>query len=279
MNNIVKKFPYNEDVIEILENKIFALLGSESIYYKYPNIFKDFFYPISEEKMDKLNNASLFIYLYVCLSDNFFDRKEIKKEYLNSFNLAHIFYDEGIKILSQLFKNDKTFWDVWNYRRSIFFSVNTYNNKIGFNLDDYILLSQNKSELGKIAIDSLYILNGQNNKKEYDNLLKAHDLFSMGFQLLDDIEDFSIDLKENNTTNYILNEMINNGIDINNYKLVQEDYLNLKNLIKSLNLSIIYFDKADNVLSNSKSYFSKIINMKKQKAILYLNEIQKINGR
>ena len=61
MNNIVKKFPYNEDVIEILENKIFALLGSESIYYKYPNIFKDFFYPIKtyqKLESDPINNIT-----------------------------------------------------------------------------------------------------------------------------------------------------------------------------------------------------------------------------
>ena len=279
MSNIVKKLPYDSEIIKLLEIKVCEILGKESIYYKYPVIFKDFFNKIDDEKIDKLNDSSLLIYLYVCLSDDFFDRKEIKKDYINSFNLAHIFYDEGIKILNILFKDDKTFWDIWNYRRSIFFSVNTFNNKIGFNLKEYILLAQNKSELGKLAIDSLFILSGLCNKNEYENLLSTHDLFSIGFQLLDDVEDFSVDLKENNTTNYILNEMIKDGIVINNYKEVQEEYLNLKYLIKTLNLSIFYFEKAENELIKSNSYFNRIIITKKKKAYLYLNEIQKINER
>ncbi len=279
MSNIVKKLPYDSEIIKLLEIKVCEILGKESIYYKYPVIFKDFFNKIDDEKIDKLNDSSLLIYLYVCLSDDFFDRKEIKKDYINSFNLAHIFYDEGIKILNILFKDDKTFWDIWNYRRSIFFSVNTFNNKIGFNLKEYILLAQNKSELGKLAIDSLFILSGLCNKNEYENLLSTHDLFSIGFQLLDDVEDFSVDLKENNTTNYILNEMIKDGIVINNYKEVQEEYLNLKYLIKTLNLSLFYFEKAENELIKSNSYFNRIIITKKKKAYLYLNEIQKINER
>jgi hypothetical protein len=101
--------------------------------------------------------------------------------------------------------------------------------------------------MGKVAIDSLDILSNCEYKTVYDKLIESHKLFSIGFQINDDIEDFIEDFK-------------NRDFNIAYYTFSRKTF-DLFNNINDAN-KLFYIDgTAGELYNHAISYFKKALNI------------------
>jgi squalene-hopene/tetraprenyl-beta-curcumene cyclase len=248
--NYVKQLPFNQSIKNSLIERCNTDKNPE-FYLAYAALFKNSFeFENSEEKIKLLNIAGYFCYNYSLFLDAALD-EEAKH---TNLMLANIYLEEAIKILTSLFGLDKQFWSLWNARKQEVFEAS----KIGkhkFNspivlMKEYETLCDSKSALGKIALDSLFILSGKAAKSNYEKLMESHKYFSVGFQINDDIEDFIEDYKNKdfNFAYYTFTESGGNKSD---------DIINSK---KRFYIS----DSATNLYKLSLTYFQKALEIAKE---------------
>jgi squalene-hopene/tetraprenyl-beta-curcumene cyclase len=277
---LLEQLPCDQETGTRIKDRIGERIQDDSVYYSYPYIFAGFFETVGEERMQKLSAASFFVYMYISLSDNFFDRKVYRERDLLDFELSMVCYDEAVILLRELFGDNSAFWNTWNERRRKYLHVNHYNHmQNGFSDETYCTLAAAKSEMGKLAIDTLYILSGSGDQHKYANLLQSHDYFSIGFQLLDDVEDFSRDLKSGTCVNFLVNRMVLQNIDLDNADEVGRAYFNTSLLDEATTLSIQYFDKARETTGlfppAAAAPWHAAIEYKKRKICIFADEIRK----
>nr|MBC7613330.1 terpene cyclase/mutase family protein [Pseudopedobacter sp.] len=255
-----------------LKDSILTNDKSPLFYQYYPKLFATFYPQISDQQLNQLSEAGYLYYHATLLMDTLIDEKDFS--YLSKMVLLQ---EESIKILTSIYGVKNDFWNYWNKRRDEYFEAAviektiTINNKV--TKDFYYNLADKKAAFGKVAIDSLHVLVGKSENYTYHKLLISHKYFSVGFQLYDDVKDFSIDLK---------NEQFNWAI----YQLKQEiDFenipdFNLNKLLfikgvgqKILKESILNFQNALDVLNNFgyQSQWETIIKETKQNIENYLD--------
>ena len=182
-----------------------------------------------------------------------------------------ILQEESIKMLSSIYELSSFFWEVWSKRKNEYFEAVKiekslfYQNKIDFKT--YEDLADKKSAFGKIAIDSLHILDSEQSKENYKALLQSHKYFSVGFQLYDDITDFKEDF-ERGQFNYAIYELKKKiDFDIyNNDKIILNKLLFINGIGQEiLTKSIAHFQKALSILLELKTkskWLETVIEMK-----------------
>jgi hypothetical protein len=218
---------------------------SPKYYQYYPRLFQAYFSEVPEQYMNELCDAGYLYYRSILMVDSLFDDKKIS-------NVARIFslQEETIKILTSIYGKESKFWEFWQLRKNEYYEAVTIEKKLtreNAQWNIYEDLADKKSAFGKIAIDSLFVLYGKNNEL-YESLLKSHALFSVGFQLYDDVKDFREDITRNqfNWAAYTLSQQINLAeYDINTLN----KYLYLKGVGQELlQKSIRFFDRAIDIL-------------------------------
>ncbi len=241
----VSKLPLPEDIIEILQEHS-VIEKNPLLYLEYASLFENNFrIKNSTLNVTLLNIAGFLCYKYALLMDSSLD-KETKHLTLA---LSNIYLEETIKILTHLFGLDNKFWGLWNSRKKEFYDASNIG-KLLFKkkevpLEEYENLCDLKSALGKVAIDSLFILSGSKEVKVYEKLLDSHKLFSIGFQINDDIEDFIEDFQNNdfNFAYYTFHkERTENNENINDLNKLL--YIS-GTATKLYKLSLSYFNKAN----------------------------------
>lgn len=243
--NYLEKLPFEKDKIELLIKNSF-INKNPKFYLEYASLFKNSFkFEQSEEKIKLLNIAGYFSYNYSLLLDTALD----KNTKHNTIVLSNIFLEESIKILSYLFGLDKKFWGVWNSRKNEVFEASRTGKKMFKNeivtLAEYEILCDSKSALGKIALDSLLILNQSVEKENHSRLMKSHKYFSVGFQISDDVEDFVEDYE-------------NEEFNIAYYKFVIEQNRTVED-IRQLNKRFYISNTASDLYKLAITYFQKAL--------------------
>lgn len=251
-------------------DKIEFIDKSPSFYKHYPKLFYSYFKEVSEEKVDILSKAGYFYYHSVLSLDSIID-----DENLEDIPKMIALQQESIKLLTSVFGLESQFWDLWNQRKKEYFeavkiekSLSQFNN---IDFEAYQDLAGKKSAFGKVAIDSLFILQDYKDNEAYHKLLISHKYFSTGFQLYDDVKDFKEDF-ERGQFNYAI-EQLRKEINFDQYGHNVE-ILNKLLFIKEigqeiLSESIDQFERATTVLSelNIKSkWLDTVIEMKKSKS-------------
>ena len=128
-------------------------------YLEYASLFKDNFeFDDATNKIDRLNIAGFLCYKYSLLMDNALDNESKH----TTLAISNIYLEETIKILTDIFGLNNTFWELWNSRKKEFYKASIIGKKL-FNktevlLEEYENLCDLKSAMGKIALDSLFIL-------------------------------------------------------------------------------------------------------------------------
>lgn len=239
----VNKLPLTKDIINIL-SEINGIDKNPLFYLEYASLFKNNFnFKENSNRIIKLNIAGFFCYKYTLLMDNILDTKSKQI----TLSLSNIYLEETIKILTDLFGLDNKFWSLWNSRKKEFYKASiigkTLFNKEEVSLNEYENLCDFKSAMGKIALDSLFILSGSRNTNAYEKLIESHKLFSVGFQINDDIEDFIEDF-ENKDFNYAYYSFVRNNKEITGH-------------INNLNKHFYISGAAIDLYKLSLSYFSK----------------------
>ena len=247
----VSTLPLSKDIIAILSEEN-TINKNPLFYLEYASLFKDNFeFDDATNKIDRLNIAGFLCYKYSLLMDNALDNESKH----TTLALSNIYLEETIKILTDIFGLNNTFWELWNSRKKEFYKASIIGKKL-FNktevlLEEYENLCDLKSAMGKIALDSLFILSKCKNKNVYEKLIQSHKLFSVGFQINDDITDFIEDFLNNdfNYAYYIFSKTHTESTDsINN--LNKLFYIN-GTAVDLYKLSLSYFSKAQTIASET----------------------------
>jgi hypothetical protein len=248
-----------------------------SYYLNYPMLFADIFELENSRELDLLCIAGSLYYRSMISLDQLYD------EDIDKSSAAFVFtplvistcQEETIKILSSLFDLDSDFWSLWNQRKKEFLEAmlierDLNENSSFFDLDTYHDLSEKKSALGKIAVDSLFLLSEKKFYEDYKKILEAHKYFSIALQYNDDFQDFKED-KLNNQVNWLVQRLNiilkEEGIEPKNFST---EYLNKYMYIKgvaseSLHIALDFYNKALKTIAKLRveaTLFKKVINEK-----------------
>lgn len=218
---------------------------SPEFYKHYPLLFHSYFPDVKQELVNDLSQAGYVYYHSVLKLDAVFDKNE-----LSGIAEMMSLQEETIKILTSIYGKESDFWYYWNMRKSMFFQAVRLEKslqKTDKNWEVYEKLADFKSAFGKVAIDGLYVLSDDSNKKNtHFTLIKSHSLFSTGFQLYDDLKDFAEDFGSGqfNMAEYLLSKEVdfshyNNDVSILNKLLYSKNIWS-----KILNDSADCFNKA-----------------------------------
>jgi len=246
--SFIEKLPFDEGKIKQIL-RISEVGNNPEFYLGYASLFENSFSIKNiEEKIEILNIAGYLCYKYSLLLDDVLDNKETKH---TTLVLANIFLEESIKLLTSLFGLEKKFWAFWNLRKEEVFEASKLGKKMFHNnyisIEEYEVLSDSKSALGKIALDSLFILSDDESDDKYNKLIKSHYYFSTGFQINDDIGDFIEDY-ENQEFNFAY------------YKFVVEKKKQVKD-IRELKKLFYISNTATDLYKFALTYFEKAYNI------------------
>jgi hypothetical protein len=236
---------------------------SPKFYKNYPRLFCNYF---NCKNVSHLSKAGYFLYLSIILSDMLIDngRYDLLKKIM-------VLQEKALIIFTSIFKENSLFWKSLNTRRNEFFEAvdieKSLVKKEKINFMIYKELADKKSAFGKLAIDSLFILNDRLSGETYKKLILSHKYFSIGFQLYDDVVDFKEDFEKGqfNFAIYKLTRIIdfkkhNHDVDILN-KLLFIKGIGQEILI----ISVEQFEKAISILDTMKiksKWLKTVIEMK-----------------
>lgn len=183
----------------------------------------------------------------------------------------------------KLFPEDSDFWKYWEKRKDEYLlSVKIdQNQEIELTLDLFETLSDFRSAFGKIAIDSCLVASESNAKEIHTKLLLSHKYFSVGFQIIDDIQDFKSDHKKNQKNicaTFLKRKLEDKRIDIQTIDIeTQYKYLFVYGIIEELlHLSRAYFTKAKNEINGFEGKLRQwidFIELKDQEAKVFLLQL------
>jgi squalene-hopene/tetraprenyl-beta-curcumene cyclase len=300
----VHSLPIEKEFCHYLTDDSF-FAKNPSMYLIYPLLFEENFSVYNQEQLDQLCVAGYLYYRSVLENDTFLDSPEALSQKQMFTVVSSIAQEESVKLLTHLFGLQSKFWEVWNLRRKEYLKalrmeqlhrdfitckseVKQASHEKEFlrqsiTLAEYEKLADYKSAFGKVAIDATYLLSGSNDTHVYQRLLESHALFSVGFQILDDIDDFKRDFdKPQINIAYIkLTEYCNQqgiNLPINDFKMLHK-YLYVSGVASDLTaLAIEYFAKALVCIEGlSLSFWAKSIADKKIEAEKIFREINIYN--
>ena len=257
------------------KNKEFLLdekmLDDNPVYYQhYPSLFANSFL-LKENELKMLNIAGYLYYLATLFTDNLIDKKDLSK-----LPIITICQEESIKILTSIYGVKNSFWNLWNNRKDEYFKAILLEKKLSkqkyVSIEDYEILSDQKSAFGKVAIDCLYSIDNQN-PEIYEKLILSHKYFSVAFQINDDIQDFKEDMLSGqfNWAVYLLRQQ---KID-NQDPIILEKHLYIKGISKVMyKQGIDYCNKSLKIIENIKiPKWEKVLNDTKRRFITGISEI------
>lgn len=268
----------------IFSNKL-TIEKNHKIYLKYA----DLFCMETENKNDTdfiklINISGFFYYLSIIKQDEKFDIvKNFDDKYIHNHLLTNNLQEETIKILSNLFENSSIFWKYWNKRKLEYFDALLIEKSINKSIpySKYIDIAINKSAFGKVAIDAMCIFLNKENSEEHKALLTSHDFFSIGVQIIDDIQDLVEDYN-NKQFNWANNKTI---LKLKRKKVLNAENSDINTIKKLLYLEGIAIDLYKTALHNftkarvviSKydyNNWTKIIQKKEFETKNYISKIQ-----
>lgn len=171
--------------------------GDFKFYLFYAHLFKDAFEEVTPKDLQQLCVGGFLYYQSLIAIDQLTDQ-ERQRLNLKSYLIISSCQEETVKILSSLFPISSNFWQLWNQRKEEYFLAGEAEKKhCKMSLVKWHELADHKSAFGKVAIDALHVLTQQKSKQVYKALLESHRNFSIGLQLLDDLQDLEEDIKEN----------------------------------------------------------------------------------
>jgi hypothetical protein len=225
-----------------------------TVYLYYPVMFFEAFDTAKnyQTQLDLLSIGGYLCFRSVMQNDTELDKHEVISEKFRFPIASRVCQEECVKILSNLFPLDSPFWGYWNQCKFDYLqAVNADKLYEGedVSISKFEQIAEYKSAFAKVAIHSAFILSGSNQAIYHTDLLASHRLFSVGFQLLDDIDDFKKDFveKQINYAHVALKRVfIEKKITWDEQDLpLLEKHLYVQGVAQELlSLAIEYFDKA-----------------------------------
>ncbi|PIQ09197.1 MAG: hypothetical protein COW71_07735 [Ignavibacteriales bacterium CG18_big_fil_WC_8_21_14_2_50_31_20] len=229
----------------------------DNFYATYPFFFYSHYDDISEEKIYSLAKCGNIFMTYILVLDNTFDQDNPRDN--STLILLHYLHQTAISELSKLFPEDSLFWTFYIKYEYDFFSTEfssklreTHSNEIDMpKFEDFIEDILKRNSFAKCATAGLLSLKPKLNAT-VDPFIATQDLFHIGLQLLDDLEDWKKDFK-NNISSYVLAKSLSDPTLINALK-------QNPNKTDIIGKYIYYSGLAVDILEMAISYFKKSLN-------------------
>lgn len=163
-------------------------------------------YPAVEKpKVEKLNVAAYAYFKFLLAFDSFIDAesKTDKKQTLQNILFGFEEFEDGIRLLTELYPTENQFWETFNelkkgYFKAIITEKNLSNDKPTINEQLFQQIAIGKSSMCHNSVYALQYL--ANDKTHEAELISCVNHIHIAFQYLDDIDDFKSDIRENQWT-------------------------------------------------------------------------------
>jgi hypothetical protein len=255
---------------------------SNKLYHVFPKLFGDVFEVNNEYFINELCLAGYFYFKYLIELDDLIDQDTNKHESIASLRANH-YYFETTSILSEIFKENRDFWDIWRKRLEDFYKSilidKTYNQNIS--IKKYESLAMGKCSFSLLAVDGLYLKSNSFKKTDIYNKLKSSlNFYFIARCLQDDFDDFFKDLK-NRKNNYAhsllfskLDKLEINTLNLTPYQL--ESLFYEKEVAEEiLYLSSQYISKANDEIDDYRDDLQSYVNLLKLTSV----KINSIHGQ
>lgn len=190
--------------------------NTNKVYFAYPLLFEKLFTQVEFTSLfiEKLSIAGFLLYRSVIIQDRIRDNDEIEK--VNTFgrelliDVSEYCKTEAISVLKQIFKPESLFWQFFEEVRTDFLTEKEIENQVGQansiygKLFKFEELSYIKSIFGRLAVDALFVKALETTIEIEDTInlyeqhqigIKQYKVLAFALQVVDDIEDISIDLE------------------------------------------------------------------------------------
>lgn len=234
------------------------LQDNPGFYIDYPFLFlrnqKDI-----DGKVKDLCIASVLYYESIIILDSVLDKEQPVSLQFPIFMCCQ---EETIKILSRYFPIESLFWEKWNVRKLEY--LRAFKNDRSHNvnsIEEFEAHADDKSAIGKVAIDALYYMRLIPSIETYEKYLLMHRYYYTAFQIFDDITDVREDLKSGqfNIALWKIKQNIKHGI-------CSADVLdNVNMLIKELYEG----DIVESLTKLAATYIDKTLQMAKDEGLEY----------
>jgi hypothetical protein len=249
-----------------------TLMGSSAnskdseFYLFYPRLFSESFNIQDSQDLKLLCVAGYLYYQSIINLDQSFDSKAKSINLRNMFIIS-ICQEESLKILGHLFSPNSDFWKCWGVRKIHHYDgIEAEKLRRVYKESDYYNLACNKSSFGKVAIDALHFLSDEKYGRNHSLLLEAHNYFSIANQLVDDVQDISLDL-EQGQFNWVYEQLVRSFRKSGKTEI---DPLQIKQYLYSTNLGISFYKKAS-------TFFSRAMSTSKEtNAVMWLNTLKSL---
>lgn len=262
----------SDEIDAILEDKNF---NEYAYFYNcYPYLFVEAFEYLEKDKLELLNIAGFLCYKGIVLRDDYIDKIKPDDLDIKKDEISRLFLKEAKKILFEIFGKESNFWMYWQKRKLELDSTEELDKLYDIenvNNDQYETFADNKSAFAKLAIDGLFILSQESDKKAHTALTHSHREFSIAMQLFDDLFDVEEDFQ-----NKQFNFAIHNVVKLINGKNQQEVLADANTIEKHLFLSGISTNMLQKALSSLETSEQYAKPYKVTKWIDVLNFYQKI---
>lgn len=231
-----------------------------------------------------INISGFLYYLSITKQDESFDKiRKIDEKYIINHLLISNLQDETIKILSNVFESSSVFWEYWDKRKKEYFDALLSEKLINKSIlySNYTNIAKNKSAFGKVAIDAMSVYFKKENSDEHKALLSSHDFFSIGVQIIGDIQDVVEDYN-NDQFNWAYHKTILKLKKKNNFNFEKLNIQTIKKLFYLEGVSVDLYKKALQNFTLAQAVISeynytnwiKIIQKKEFETQNYINKIE-----
>jgi hypothetical protein len=267
-----------------------AVKGFAEYYLYYPYMFRNAFRRIDSEKMERLNQAGFLCFKSVIYKDNVIDKQVSEAEMEATSKKAKMMMKEAVTMLKEIFGNDAFFWTRWEERQQEFYRSVELDHQLtssNYTYEDYIHFAWGKSAFAKLAIDALYVLEGNRSEKNYQLLLESHREFSCAMQLFDDVLDLTEDnghVQFNIARHFTEQALAEKGIHTDGFSIEDyEKYLYVLGIAERIfNMAFEHIDKAWQIAGQLKvkpwlnvlSYYKKIYRAVGRSTHTYINKLK-----
>lgn len=235
-------------------------MGRNDFFLFYKNMYsylKPAFPPIDPLNLQKLERASLLFFQSLLSFDNAIDKPQAP-DFRNFIKDGFLLHELAIRELTDIFTSDSLFWKSFDLIKKKYFLAlqiedELINERKILSFDTFSKLAEGKSIFCTAAVDALCsITNDYSNEECLKNsILQLH----IGFQFLDDIDDFSLDLKTNQPNLAV--SMVRKYVQENGINISPENSISYHKLLfisgtatNILEMSIQSFEKAVLKLKN-----------------------------
>jgi hypothetical protein len=182
------------------------LLDSHHLYLNLIPYLSPAFPNVCQADLEQLNLGSYLYFRFLLLLDDTIDTMGEggnKLEALLNINMGYTFFEKSVRELSQLYGNDKTFWDRLKGMKQQYLDTVLIEKKISIqrsaiNPELFEKVAVGKSAVCLMTVYALGVLDKSSPYKEI--LVECLSELHIALQYLDDIEDFKNDIQEGQWT-------------------------------------------------------------------------------